>query len=360
MKASKLNVKNEEIKDAYLLYLTKSAKDKLKTSTAESKIGSVRQFETFTKYADFKAFDEEQGISFYDYLDNQSIEVSTKIKHLNNVRDFFYWYLTSTKHKKSQIEALNTLEPKDKDVRLNNRRELIEFPSNEEISKIFSMSDDSIFAKRDLALISFQILSAARVSAIATLSIGNIDLDKKIVFQDPLEGVETKRDKYIITKFMEFDDKYLKYLIEWVNILKIDYGFTDADPLFPKINEYAGGIKVRNEFYGDASKYNFLYTKICKKVGIKVYHPHCFRHYSIAEALKYVRTGEQFKALSQNIGHEDIITILEQYGNMRVNEYTKFIELIFTNKGRTDLVNFTDEELLEELRKRALARGTGF
>ena len=45
---------------------------------------------------------------------------------------------------------------------------------------------------------------------------------------------------------------------------------------------------------------------------------------------------------------------------MRVNEYTKFIELMFTNKGRTDLVNFTDEELLEELRKRALARGTGF
>ena len=360
MKASKLNVKNEEIKDTYLLYLTKSAKDKLKTSTAESKIGSVRQFETFTKYADFKAFDEEQGISFYDYLDNQSIEVSTKIKHLNNVRDFFYWYLTSTKHKKSQIEALNTLEPKDKDVRLNNRRELVEYPSNEEISKIFSMPDDSIFAKRDLALISFQILSAARVSAIATLSIGNIDLDKKIVFQDPLEGVETKRDKYIITRFMEFDNKYLNYLIEWVNILKIDYFFTDNDPLFPKINEYAGGIQVKKEFFGDATKYNALYTKICKKVGIKVYHPHCFRHYSIAEALKHIRTGEQLKALSQNVGHEEVITILEQYGNMTPNEYAKVIEQMFANKGSADLANFTDEELLEELRKRTLSRGTGF
>lgn len=360
MKESKLNVKNEEIKDTYFLYLTKSAKDKLKTSTAESKIGSVRQFETFTKYADFKAFDEEQGISFYDYLDNQSIEVSTKIKHLNNVRDFFYWYLTSTKHKKSQIEALNTLEPKDKDVRLNNRRELIEFPSNEEISKIFCMSDDSIFTKRDLALISFQILSAARISAIATLSIGNIDFDKKIVFQDPLEGVETKRDKYIVTRFMEFDNKNSNYLIEWVNILKNNYGFTDKDPLFPKINEYAGGIHIKKEFYGDATKYNTLYTKICKKVGIKVYHPHCFRHYSIAKALNYVRTGQQLKALSQNVGHEEIVTILEQYANMQPNEYAEVIDKMFANKGNSDLANYTDEELLEELRKRTLARGTGF
>ena len=123
MLESRLNSKNEEIKDDYHIYLTKIAKDKLKDSTAEAKIASVRQYETCTNYIDFKLFDEMLGIKFYDYLDSQSIEVSTKIKHLNNVKEFLVWYLNSTKHKKSQIEALETLEPKEKDVRLSQRRE---------------------------------------------------------------------------------------------------------------------------------------------------------------------------------------------------------------------------------------------
>ena len=45
---------------------------------------------------------------------------------------------------------------------------------------------------------------------------------------------------------------------------------------------------------------------------------------------------------------------------MQPNEYAEVIDKMFANKGNSDLANYTDEELLEELRKRTLARGTGF
>ena len=103
-----------------------------------------------------------------------------------------------------------------------------------------------------------------------------------------------------------------------------------------------------------------MYKKICKKAGITAYHPHAFRHYSISEALKYVRTGLQLKALSQNVGHENPTAILEQYGNMSPNEYAEIINLMLANKGKTDLSQYTDEELVAELHARTLARTNGF
>ena len=62
-------------------------------------------------------------------------------------------------------------------------------------------------------------------------------------------------------------------------------------------------------------------------------------------------TGKELKALSQNVGHWEIETILEQYANMQPQIYSKVIENMFEKK-RPKLNNFSTEELLAELQAR--------
>ena len=65
-------------------------------------------------------------------------------------------------------------------------------------------------------------------------------------------------------------------------------------------------------------------------------------------------TGKELKALSQNVGHWEIETILEQYANMQPQIYSKVIGNMFENK-RPDLSSFSTEDLLAELQARANA-----
>lgn len=351
VKESKYNPKNEEIKLEYKDYLSTLKKDKVKESTAKAKIASINLFDEVNGYIDFSEFSSTNGERFYTHLRSLDIGPSTRNNYLTNVKDFLYWYLNKAKvkGKKQKIIDLDSLEPTLTDKRLANRQEIVDFPTDEEIDKIFALPAETMKEKRDRALIAFLILTASRISAAATATLKLVDLDKLRFYQDPLEGVHTKFDNYIITQFMEFNPECYLIVADWINTLKNDYGFDDASPLFPKIKEYAGHTEVEKTFIKDTA-YNKLIEDIETKAGIEKYNPHAFRHYSIYTALEYARNGLQLKALSQNVGHAELETILEQYANMKPERYTVLIKDMFT--CNRDLSSFSDEELIKELLKR--------
>ena len=206
MKLSKLNANNEKIKDDYKVHLKSLRSNKLADETIEQKLASIRLYEEFTKYKDFKDYDAEIGIAVYEWLkDSDTRSIGTALKHADNIREFLEWYFGNHKVPcKKPIAALSALEARAEDRRLANRQTFVEFPTQEEFDKLIDFQENTLADKRDKALSVFLLISSARIGAILTSKIDSLDIKKMIYKQDPLEDVATKRSKHIITKLLMF------------------------------------------------------------------------------------------------------------------------------------------------------------
>lgn len=355
MAKSKLNPENEDLKEKYEKYLKNFRTIKLVDDSVKNKLTSINKFDEFCNYTNFSDFNADKGIAFYESLKNEDIELSTVFKHLNNVQEFLKWYFTNSKIKnhKHLIASLSVFEPTEEDKRLAKRLTYVEYPTLAEFEKIIDFEETSITDKRDKAILAFLYISCARINAVATATLNLIDLKKMIFKQDPLEGVKTKRQKHIITKLMPFDEKYFDILKNWVEYLKQEQSFKDNDPLFPKIKTYNKVEKIETKFMDGEGEYNKMLEKRCINAGCQKYNPHAFRHFGIHEALKKVRTGTQLKALSQNVGHEDITTILEQYAKMKPEIYMSVVDNMIRVKANNRIIDdMTNEEILDFLKQR--------
>lgn len=363
MKPSKLNAKNEKIKDKYRVYLKNFRNPKLADETIEQKIASIRMYEEFTKYKDFKEFNAEVGIAVYEWLkDSDSRSIGTALKHADNIRVFLDWYFLNHKvPRKKQQQALCVLYARDEDRRLANRLTFVEFPNQEEFDKLIDFEETTPEDKRDKALIVFMLISSARIGAIITSKIDSLDIKKMIYKQDPLEDVATKRSKYIVTKLLMFKKEYFEVIKNWVNYLKNEHNFCDKDPLFPNIKNYAGGIIADKKFTLTENSVNKMLEKRCKQAGIPKYHPHAIRHFSTYSCNERAYNGLQLKAFSQNMGHENISTTLEKYANMPAEQYISIIEDILENEhDYSDVLrNVPLKALFAEIEKRSKL-GEGF
>ena len=56
--------------------------------------------------------------------------------------------------------------------------------------------------------------------------------------------------------------------------------------------------------------------------------PHSFRHLAVYLAFKYITSGEQLKAISQNFGHEYVATTLSAYANYGDEELVKILKSV--------------------------------
>ncbi len=176
-------------------------------------------------------------------------------------------------------------------------------------------------ALRNRALIAFTILTGMRDSAIVSLRLKHIDLLQKLVKQDPAE-VNTKFSKRIDTFFFPIGDDIAQIVIDWVNYLVKDklYGF-DA-PVFPRTrcthdrmrSFMADGIEPVG--WSTASPVRDIFKAAFPAAGLPYYNPHSFRNTLVQLAEKYCHTPEQFKAWSQNLGHEHVHTTFNSYGRI--------------------------------------------
>jgi integrase len=206
------------------------------------------------------------------------------------------------------------------------------------------------------------MLSAMRVSAIFSLPIKCFDPTTREVFQDPKLGVQTKFSKQIVTTLFSFDKELLSYVLDWAKYLKEEKLFNDLSPLFPrtKLQHRAvddvcfEGTTLEPVFWQGEGAILKIFERRMKEAGLDYYSPHKFRHASIAEARKHCRTEEQRKAVSQNVGHENVGTTFS-YGNMdviRVNEVISKMRFDETDNRTDGLKNYSDDELLDELKAR--------
>ena len=117
-------------------------------------------------------------------------------------------------------------------------------------------------------------------------------------------------------------DEILSIVSDWVSYLRTDKLWGNDDPLFPA-TRIGLGTYHQFEVTGLARKHWSTATPIRKifreafvRAGLPYFNPHSFRNTLVQLGQSVCKTPEEFKAWSQNLGHEKVLTTFLSYGEV--------------------------------------------
>lgn len=129
----------------------------------------------------------------------------------------------------------------------------------------------------------------------------------------------------IITFFFPVGGFLTQIFIDWVNFLKKEKLFDDNAPLFPStalsldVNDKFSRTFLSNTPWKSTTSLRKVIEDAFQKACLTYYNPHSFRHTVAQLGYKLCKTPEEYKAWSQNIGHNNVLTTFTSYGC--VDEY---------------------------------------
>jgi integrase len=356
---NKIKTKNELIKRRYFNWMALAKGYSEKTIMAHE--FAIWRYEDFTKDADYRDFNERVAEGFRRYLATNKNPKTKKVLSLTSqyhalryVNSFFLW-LSGQPGFKSKIrpDQVECLRLSKKESRVANSSKHPDYPTIEFILSLCrSIKVKNEIDRRDRALIAFTSLSGMRDLAIISLPIGCYDPESKVIEQEPAKGVKTKFSKQIITRIFEFNDELYQYFIDWYNYLLKEKLFKLTDPLFPRSkveHEDDNSLNfiskdVEPVFWSNAGAMRKIFKARCVNANLSYFSPHRFRHFAINKAYKAIQTAEEMKAVSQNVGHENIATTFT-YGNIESQRVTEVI-------GKMDFQDKEKEKIDEQLKQK--------
>ena len=335
--------KNEQLKRKFYEWLKESKGYSDNTIQCYEK--AIWLWEDFSSKSDFGSFNKTKAGEFKDWLQNKNkinsqdkISMSYRWDNLRHLKVFFDW-LSKQAGYKSRINqtAVEYLNLSKKETREARQSKSVKYPTLEMIKQVIeSLKGKTEIEMRDRALFAIAFLTGARISAIRTLPMESFDKKELVINQDPALKVQTKFSKKITSVLVPFGYKEaITYFIDWFDYLETKKGFKPYEPIFPmtkiengkdNISYYSTG-EVEAKFFKDSGSLRKIFEKRFKQVGIEYYHPHTFRHCWVKEMAKLPLTEEEKKAISQNLGHEDVATTFGSYGYGKMDE-PKQIELM--------------------------------
>ena len=321
----KINEENERIKRRYFTYMREAKGRDNKTITKIA--AALIKFEQSTKHKSFKKFHIEDAIKFNSYLRKaKNARTKKPLSHatidstLRTVKAFIHW-LAGQSGYKSRISYAdaeyfnNTL----KDARIAHTHRPMQYPSLKQCQRAFDvMPEQSKDQKRDKAAFAFFVLTGGRLKAVSTLRLKHIDIEDGRVFMDARE-VTTKGAKTINTWFYPVNPIYWEYFERWMKYLADEELFGPEDPLFPKpkIGVVKGkgfqNLGLSREPYASTSSLYKAVKTAFANVQMPSYTPHNFRRTHGALMSQFCSTPDTIKAWSQNYGHADVATTINDY-----------------------------------------------
>jgi integrase len=338
MNMKKMNANNERIKRKYLTFL-KQAKGQ-NESSIDAVAKAISRFEAYTKWKDFKAFHFEQAIAFKTYLAGQRhhqtgepLSLATMNGTVRHLKAFIEWLSQEVGYKSrikySDAEYFNLAE---KEARIAKARRNKPVATLEQIKHALNiMPSTSVIERRDRAVLAFTLLSGARDGVIASLKLKHIDFNSNSVYQDARE-VKTKFSKTFKSYFFPVGDEVRDIVFEWAKFLKEELLFGNNDPLFPKTKMSQGGDNnftasgLTREHWSGAATIRKIFREAFLLAGLPCFNPHSFRNTLASLGETLCRTPEEFKAWSQNLGHEGVLTTFYSYGDVQENRQGEIIK----------------------------------
>lgn len=320
------NAKNERIKRKYLAHLKEAKRHSEATVDAVAK--ALARFEVDTRFRDFATFHFEQAIAFKRHLAEQESQVtgeklSKATLHATSahLKRFFQWLAREPGYRSrlrySDAEYFNL---SDKDTRVATARREKAFPTLEQVKHVIAgMPASSDVELRNRALVAFILLTGARDSAAASMRLKHVDLVAGCVHQDARD-VKTKFSKTFITYFFPVGEEIRQIVADWVIHLRQARLWGNDDPLFPATNVVVGAARqfeaagLKREHWSSAAPIRGIFRDAFQAAGVSYFNPHSLRDTlgHLGETL--CRTPEEFKAWSQNLGHEGVLTTFYSYG----------------------------------------------
>jgi len=328
----KFNPENERLKRAYFEY-QKEAKKKSQ-ATVDNIRYAITKYEAFTQCESFKRFNKDKAKDFKTHISlckssksNDYLSKSTLLSTLRHITDFFVWLRQRQGYKKIKLYDLDYFNLSEKEIRIAQAKKRRPSPTIEQVKKIISsMPINNEIELRNRALIAFTLLTGIRDGATASLRLKHIKLGEELVEQMPPE-VKTKFSKTIYTYFFPVGNDIKQIVIDWVNYLYKAKLFNQESSLFPRTKLI---LDKNNSFKADgiepvcwnsANQIRKIFQEACEKAGLEYYAPHSFRSTLTRLGEAICKTPEEFKAWSQNLGHEQTLTTFNSYGT--IPEYTQ-------------------------------------
>jgi integrase len=196
-------------------------------------------------------------------------------------------------------------------------------PTIEQILHVLrAMPSESDIEKRDRALIAFTLLTGARDGAVASFKLKHIDIDGRSLNHDARE-VKTKFSKTYTTSFFPMLPDELEQIVsDWVDHLRREKLWGLDDPLFPSTmirvgadNKFEASGLARKAWH-NATPIRRIFKAAFARAGLPAFNPHSFRNTLARYGQKVAPDIEAFKAWSQNLGHEKMLTTLTSYGQV--------------------------------------------
>lgn len=334
----KHNPGNERIKRAYFIWL----KDAMRQSeqTVDGVAKALSRFEEYNKYRDFKAFHYQQAIAFKNNLAEQhgqrsgeKLSKATLHSTLANIKRFFQWLSGQPGYKsRFQYSDADYFNLSEKDLRVATARREQKCPTMEQVKHVIAnMPANSEIERRNRALIAFTLLTGARDSAIASMKLKHIDLVGECVYQDARE-VKTKFSKTFTTHFFQVGDDILQIVFGWVKYLREDKLWGSEDPLFPATRVAVSdsrqfeAVGLDRKHWSTATAIRSIFKDAFTCAGLPYFNPHSFRNTLVRLGETICKNPEEFKAWSQNLGHEGVLTTFFSYGTVATHRQGEIIK----------------------------------
>lgn len=134
--------------------------------------------------------------------------------------------------------------------------------------------------------------------------------------------MRTNASKTFTTTFCPVDGDALQIFSEWCEHLRSALFWGEDYPLFPKtlveLGEQGGfqAVGLSREHWSGTGPIRTIYKAAFAAAGLPYLNPHCFSDALVQLGERICRTPEEFKAWSQNLGHDHVLTTLTSYGKV--------------------------------------------
>lgn len=351
----KFNAENERIKRDYSEFLREA--DQKSEATVRGVEKAILRFEEHTGYCDFGCFNRHQAKGFRAALSSRDEESkrlgsSTILSTLKAVQRFFRWLSVQPGFKsKIDTNAIAYFNLSEKEIRAATSSPSKPSPTMDQLRRVLaSMPSGTILEKRDRAVFATLMMTGIRDNAAASLLLAHVDIDRQMIVQDP-RTVRTKNSKLIETVLLPLGPGIEDALFSWVRFLRDDLRWQAYDPLFPqsrqRIDPHKGPVVdgIKRQVWSSSQPIRQIFKRAFAAADLPYFTPHRVRNTVVEYAYFTCRTPEEFKAFSQNLGHESVVTTLSSYGQIPLARQRELIR----NAGKSKDLDAKLELLLERL-----------
>jgi integrase/recombinase XerD len=178
-------------------------------------------------------------------------------------------------------------------------------------------------------------LTGIRDRALVSLSLKHIHIDRSCVVQDARD-VQTKFSKTCTVYFFPVEPEVASIVEEWVRYLATKKLWSLDDPLFPATrvaldaDHQFEAVGLDRKHWTTAGSIRKIFKEAFEAAGLSYFPPHSFRKTLARYGEQLCRTPEEFKAWSQNLSHEKVLTTFASYGEVSLMRQAEIIRRLGT------------------------------